>query len=91
VRDNKSVNQLSDVPLVRQEHSESNADPGTHVVGVDIGGTFTDFVFRESASGAESYLKLPTDHEHLEQPVIEGMRAFSAAAAGDIEFADVSP
>ncbi len=80
------------MPVGRQEHSDRNAERGIHAVGVDIGGTFTDFVFRAPASGAESYLKLPTDHARLEQPVIEGLKAFADAAGepGNVAFADLS-
>lgn len=89
---------MSDVSAGRQEdpRKDAYAEPGVHVVGIDIGGTFTDFVFREPASGVERYLKLPTDHARLDQPVIEGMRAFAAAAAAaageasGFAFADVS-
>jgi N-methylhydantoinase A len=44
-------------------------------IGVDIGGTFTDVVLAEEATGAVSVLKVPTTPRDFARGVVEGLRA----------------
>ncbi len=43
-------------------------------IGIDIGGTFTDFVIFDSASRSLQTLKIPSTPESPEQAVLEGIR-----------------
>ncbi|HXP29449.1 MAG TPA: hydantoinase/oxoprolinase family protein [Stellaceae bacterium] len=47
--------------------------PGT-VIGVDVGGTFTDVFFLDEASGACSIAKVPTSHGDEARAFLEGVR-----------------
>jgi N-methylhydantoinase A len=44
-------------------------------IGVDIGGTFTDVVLADEASGAATVVKVPTTPRDFAQGVVEGLRA----------------
>jgi len=59
------------------------ATPATFRLGVDIGGTFTDFVLYDLASGALTTYKTLTTPEEPARAVIEGWRALLAAVGGD--------
>jgi len=43
-------------------------------IGIDIGGTFTDFVLYEESTGEVESFKLPSTPEKPEQAVLEGLR-----------------
>ncbi len=43
-------------------------------LGVDIGGTFTDFCLVNLETGRDYIAKVPTNHDDLAQPIIDGMR-----------------
>jgi N-methylhydantoinase A len=60
-----------------------SADPPVAPVriGVDIGGTFTDLIFRDEATGVVRLAKTPTTPEALEKGVL---RAVEAAAAPEL-------
>ncbi|MCW5860318.1 MAG: hypothetical protein KIS63_18650, partial [Caldilineales bacterium] len=51
-------------------------------LGCDIGGTFTDFVLRDAATGATEIWKLPTTSREPAQAVVEGLRARLGAGQG---------
>ena len=56
-------------------------------IGVDIGGTFTDVVLADEATGAIDVLKVPTTPRDFAEGVLAGLRAAMAAhgvAAGDV-------
>jgi N-methylhydantoinase A len=56
-------------------------------IAFDIGGTFTDFVLEDAATGALRFGKAATTPKSLEQAVLEGCDAILAAhgaAAGDV-------
>ena len=53
-------------------------------LGVDIGGTFTDFSLVDLNTGTEYSLKLPTDKNSLGDPVLAGMKIL-LQQAGDPE------
>ena len=48
----------------------------TTVVGIDIGGTYTDLVLREESTGAVRVAKVPSTPADLSQGLIDGLRAF---------------
>lgn len=54
-----------------------------YALGVDIGGTFTDFSLVDLETGAQDFLKLPTDHDDLSAPVLAGMTGLLSAAGGE--------
>lgn len=60
----------------------TESDREAHTVGVDTGGTFTDFVFVDR-DGNVRIDKRPSNRDRPEAPVIEGLR--DAAAAGSLE------
>ena len=43
-------------------------------IGVDIGGTFTDVVLADEASGAAAVVKVPTTPRDFAHGVMEGLR-----------------
>ena len=47
-------------------------------LGVDIGGTFTDFALIDSASGAVHAAKVLTNYKDLTEGVLEGVRQLQA-------------
>lgn len=47
--------------------------PSRHNIGIDIGGTFTDFVACDTGTGALSSLKIPTSPEDPARAVFEGL------------------
>ena len=55
-------------------------------IGVDIGGTFTDVVLADEASGAVAIVKVSTTPRDFAQGVVDGLRAamrtHGVAAAG---------
>lgn len=51
------------------------AAKGTASLGIDIGGTFTDLVHLDHASGRQSALKVLTTHDDPSRAVIEGTRS----------------
>lgn len=53
-------------------------------IGIDVGGTFTDVVTLDEASGATSWVKVPTADEHPADGVLE------AIAASRVELSEVS-
>jgi N-methylhydantoinase A len=56
-------------------------------IGVDIGGTFTDVVLADEASGAAAVVKVPTTPRDFAGGVVEGLRAAMGThgvAAGDV-------
>jgi N-methylhydantoinase A len=56
-------------------------------IGVDIGGTFTDVVLADEASGAAAVVKVPTTPRDFGQGVVDGLRA--AMRAHDVAAPDV--
>jgi len=56
-------------------------------IGVDIGGTFTDVVLADEATGAVSVVKVPTTPRDFAQGVMDGLRA--AMTARDVAPGDV--
>ena len=54
----------------------------TYRIGVDIGGTFTDFTFVNDATGEVAVDKRLTTPEHPERAVMEGVRAFADRQGG---------
>ncbi len=60
-----------------------------HRIGVDVGGTFTDVILVDSASGRVSALKVPTTPHDPSIGVVDGIRqalAQSGASGADVEF-----
>lgn len=57
------------------------AEPGTLDIGIDIGGTFTDAVCRDTAGGAR-LLKLPSTPEDPSRAVAEALRRLLGERAG---------
>src|SRR3954465_1320038 len=58
-------------------------------IGVDVGGTFTDFVLFDTESGAFSYFKVPSTPEDPSIGIAEGVREMLArfdASARNVEF-----
>src|SRR5688500_6257145 len=58
-------------------------------IGVDVGGTFTDFVILDAESGALSYFKVPSTPEDPSIGIAEGVREMLArfeVSARDVEF-----
>ncbi|MGI4939894.1 MAG: hydantoinase/oxoprolinase N-terminal domain-containing protein, partial [Janthinobacterium lividum] len=53
---------------------------GTHWLGIDIGGTFTDLVLHETASGASAALKVLTTHADPQRAVLRAVRRMLTAA-----------
>jgi N-methylhydantoinase A len=56
-------------------------------IGVDIGGTFTDVVLADEASGAVSVVKVPTTPRDFSRGVVDGLRAAMSersVVAGDV-------
>ncbi len=51
-------------------------------LGCDVGGTFTDFVLHDSASGATTTLKVATTPDAPEDGVMEGLTALTAEQPG---------
>ncbi len=51
-------------------------------LGCDVGGTFTDFVLHDAATGAIETLKLPTDPAAPDRAVLEGLRRLAADRPG---------
>ena len=47
---------------------------GTHWLGIDIGGTFTDLVLHEAATGASAALKVLTTHGDPQRAVLRAVR-----------------
>lgn len=54
-----------------------------YALGVDIGGTFTDFSLVDLETGAQDFLKLPTDHDDLSAPVLAGMTELLSASQSE--------
>ena len=52
----------------------------THWLGIDIGGTFTDLVLHETATGASAALKVLTTHGDPQRAVLEAVRRMLDAA-----------
>ena len=57
------------------------ASAGSHWLGIDIGGTFTDLVLHDTASGASSALKVLTTHGDPQLAVLRAVRQMLCAAA----------
>ncbi len=55
----------------------SNTVNDTYRLGVDIGGTFTDFVLMNESSGSMENMKLPSTTAHPSQSVISGIQRFA--------------
>ena len=58
-------------------------------IGIDVGGTFTDFVIQNSETGALSYFKVPSTPEDPAIGIVEGMREMLerfSVAPGDVGF-----
>ena len=49
-------------------------------IGIDTGGTFTDLVLADTASGRYAYYKLPTSTDDPARAILEGVTALLAAA-----------
>lgn len=54
-------------------------------VGIDVGGTFTDFVLRDLATGAEVVRKVPSTPHDPSLAGIEGLRQLSSESGFDID------
>src|SRR5262245_62565735 len=65
---------------------EGVSNPGSHRrmirVAFDIGGTFTDFVLSDDATGATHALKVPTSPANPGEAVIEGLEKLLAEMDG---------
>ena len=48
-------------------------EPSRHSIGIDIGGTFTDFVAYDTGTRALSSLKILTSPENPDRAVFEGL------------------
>jgi N-methylhydantoinase A len=57
-------------------------------VSVDVGGTFTDVVLMDEASGAFHYTKTPTTHEDLAEGVLTGLEEILKFSHGAFENID---
>ena len=53
------------------------------LIGVDVGGTFTDFFALDGASGAVRVYKLPSTPENPASAIVQGMRELCAEASID--------
>ncbi len=53
------------------------------IIGVDVGGTFTDLFLLDEASGTTTVAKVPTSRPDQSQGVVEGIAA-TGAALGDV-------
>src|SRR4030067_1089351 len=53
-------------------------------IGIDIGGTFTDFVLHDSEDGRFRTLKLLTDKANPAKTVLEGMKLLSPGKSATI-------
>jgi N-methylhydantoinase A len=51
-------------------------------LGCDIGGTFTDFLLHDAATGAMETLKLPTTPDDPSRAILQGLEALAAARPG---------
>ncbi len=55
--------------------------PAGHWLGIDIGGTFTDLVLHDAASGASAALKVLTTHDDPQRAVLRAVRQMLDQAA----------
>jgi N-methylhydantoinase A/oxoprolinase/acetone carboxylase beta subunit len=62
--------------------------PGSYRIGVDIGGTFTDFTVVDDRTGDVFVEKCLTTPDQPERAVIEGMRRFKATRADTLQNAE---
>ena len=46
----------------------------THRLGIDIGGTFTDFTFIDNDTGATRILKIPSNPTNPEEAIFDGLQ-----------------
>ena len=60
----------------------------TWALGVDVGGTFTDFFAYEAATGASAVLKLPSTPDDPARAIAEGLKRLAAAGGIPAEAID---
>ena len=60
-------------------HSNRGIQVTTYALGVDIGGTFTDIVVYDCATGRQFNRKVLTTHDDPSRAVIEGIEVLIAA------------
>ena len=61
----------------------------THRLGIDIGGTFTDFTIVDNDTGATRILKIPSNPTHPEEAVFDGLHTLftqHGVAPGSIRY-----
>ncbi|MCC7483437.1 MAG: hydantoinase/oxoprolinase family protein [Burkholderiales bacterium] len=58
------------------------------LIGCDVGGTFTDFVFVDSSDGRVSTGKVLTTPADPSEAILAGLQDFARTAGGDFAFAD---
>ena len=67
---------------------DTRSGRGAARIGIDIGGTFTDVVLYDEASGSAHVVKLLTDHVNPARAVLDGYRTILDHAGTAADHAD---